>query len=121
MEQGAYKLPSGDEVRNYGVGGVGVNSSAPVGYRNNIGNEIKHLIDEIDIGNTQGAGARQNSNGLHVSNVTSSLVPKNIQGARHVDQMYLQEIENKLGLLNNMMTINKNWFKVKADGHLKLF
>ena len=106
MEQGAYKLPTSSEVINSTANG----GAYAAGNRNDIGKEIKNLIDEIDINNPGAAAARtgQNGTGLRASNVTTSLVPKNIQEARNVDNMYLQEIENKLGLLNNMMTINRN-------------
>ena len=103
MEQGAYKLPTSSEVINSTANG------AYAGNSNDIGKEIKNLIDEIDINNPAAAARTgQNATGLRASNVTTSLVPKNIQEARNVDNMYLQEIENKLGLLNNMMTINRN-------------
>ena len=109
MEQGAYKLPSASEAANLsGIGGAGVSSGAPGGRRNQLGSEIKNLMDEIDISNPGGAGGRQSGGGLRVSDVTSYAAPKNIKEARNVDNMYLQEIENKLGLLNNMMTINQN-------------
>ena len=97
MEQGAYKLPTYNEV---------ISSAGNGGNRNDIGREIKNLIDEID--NPGAARTGQNGAGLRASNVATSLVPKSIQEARHVDNLYLQEIENKLGLLNNMMNLNRS-------------
>ena len=102
MEQGAYKVPTSNQGTNSAANG------AYAGNRNAVGKEIKNLMDEVDIYNPAVARTGQNSTGLRASNVTTNLVPKNIQEARHVDNLYLQEIESKLGLLNNMITINKN-------------
>ena len=102
MEQGAYKVPTSNQGTNSAANG------AYAGNRNAVGKEIKNLMDEVDIYNPAAAKTGQNSTGLRASNVTTNLVPKNIQEARHVDNLYLQEIESKLGLLNNMMNLNRS-------------
>jgi len=35
--------------------------------------------------------------------MTKTPLPKNVQEAKNIDSMYMQEIETKLGLLNQMV------------------
>ena len=92
MEQGAYKIPVQASIDG-GAGSTG----------NSVGAEISGLMAEID-------GSRP----LIPSSAspTQGKIPmekfRSVQEARQVDNQYLNEIEQKLGLLNVMINQNGN-------------
>ena len=101
MEQGAYKVASGQPNPH----------DLPVTGGNEIGSQIKHLMNEIDSrGTPDNISVALQSGGQTAGNqsvVKTTIAPNSIQEARQMDQQYLQQIENKLGLLNNMMSNKK--------------